>query len=87
VTLGGDHLFQYQDDPQVFRHRRRKSQSAAPPGKGGYHHVNCQDAAYWQRAFEAHGFKLDREITADLRRTSTMPREFVRETGMFFVQN
>jgi SAM-dependent methyltransferase len=61
--------------------------TAAPPGKGGYHHVNCRDASYWQNVFAGHGFTLDRETTAYLRRISTMPREFVRETGMFFVRN
>lgn len=30
--------------------------SAAPPGQGGYHHVNCQVPEYWILRMSKHGF-------------------------------
>ncbi|MBW1998578.1 MAG: hypothetical protein JRJ29_11510 [Deltaproteobacteria bacterium] len=30
--------------------------SAAPPGQGGHHHVNCQPPGYWTEMFWPHGF-------------------------------
>jgi len=61
--------------------------TAAPPGKPGHHHVNCQDQEYWKRVFRKYGFVYDPKITSDLRRASTMEREFARETGMFYVRS
>jgi SAM-dependent methyltransferase len=31
--------------------------SAAPPGQGGHHHVNCQDPEYWQIQFGYRGYE------------------------------
>lgn len=31
--------------------------SAAPPGQGGHHHVNCQPPAYWQSKFMIHSYR------------------------------
>lgn len=33
--------------------------SAACPGQGGQHHVNCQWPGYWQQLFNANGFVCD----------------------------
>lgn len=57
----------------------------APKGKGGYHHVNCQDSDYWVETFRIHLFELNKDITTQIRKKSTMRREFMRNTGMFFV--
>jgi 2-polyprenyl-3-methyl-5-hydroxy-6-metoxy-1,4-benzoquinol methylase len=33
--------------------------SAAPPGQGGHHHVNCQPPEYWIDAFSGFGYSYD----------------------------
>ncbi len=60
--------------------------TAAPPGKKGWHHVNCQDAAYWIRKFDEYGFSYDQEEVNNIRKSSTMKREFVRKHSMLFKQ-
>ena len=56
----------------------------APIGKKGHHHVNCQSSEYWIDVFEKYGFKHERKHTENVRIHSTMPREFVKETGLVF---
>jgi 2-polyprenyl-3-methyl-5-hydroxy-6-metoxy-1,4-benzoquinol methylase len=70
----------------AFRRAKFVFCTAAPPGKPGHHHVNCQPEAYWQAVFASAGFVFDPATTAQLREVSTMPREFIRESGMFFVR-
>jgi hypothetical protein len=36
--------------------------SAACPGQGGQHHVNCQWPMYWQELFNAHGYVCDDRV-------------------------
>jgi hypothetical protein len=44
--------------------------TAAEVGQeGGLNHVNEQPNAYWIAKFEGRGFKLDRELTAQARKT------------------
>ena len=59
--------------------------TAAPPGAGGHHHVNCKDTDYWIQQFESRGFAFEKELTDKLRAKSTMQRAFVRDTGMVFL--
>ena len=59
--------------------------TAAPPGKGGHHHVNCQDWVYWATVFQDYGLRLDPGLTKDVRESSSMEREFMRENGLVFV--
>lgn len=61
--------------------------TAAPPGKKGHHHVNCQDTEYWIDAFAYYGFDYDKEETKNIRRVSTMTREFMKKYGMFFTRS
>lgn len=42
--------------------------TAAPPGQGGTHHVNCQNKDYWVERFEKNGYNIDSE-TEDTVRT------------------
>ena len=49
----------------------------APPGTPGQHHVNCQLAEYWVDVFKSVNFMLDHETTREVRRRSTMNRNFV----------
>jgi SAM-dependent methyltransferase len=78
---------QYQENyMKLFGQAKHVFCTAAPPGKQGYHHVNCRDEAYWISVFQNYGFHHNPEITRILRSITTMKREFVRETGMFFVR-
>jgi hypothetical protein len=58
--------------------------TASPPGKKGHHHVNCQTVKYWIKKFAQHGFTYNEKVTAKIRKHSTMKREFMRNTGMFY---
>jgi glycosyltransferase involved in cell wall biosynthesis len=61
--------------------------AAAPPGQGGYHHVNEQTDEYWLERFESHGFIQNREVTSQLRATcSRKPAPWGRNTIMFFMR-
>ncbi len=60
--------------------------TAAPPGKPGYHHVNCREIAYWIKVFKKYGFAFDTNGTEQLKKHSSMQREFMHETGMLFVK-
>ena len=59
----------------------------ALPGKFGYHHVNCQLPEYWIRTMSEYGFSYDEKTSQEIRKASTMRREFMRNTGMFFTNN
>jgi 2-polyprenyl-3-methyl-5-hydroxy-6-metoxy-1,4-benzoquinol methylase len=71
----------------IFRKAKYAFCTAAPPGKIGHHHVNCRDIEYWREVFRAHHLLYNNGATQILRKASSMPREFVRETGMFFALN
>lgn len=58
--------------------------TASPPKTPGHHHVNCQPTEYWINFFEQGGFSFCPELTKTLKAVSTMKREFVRRSGMFF---
>lgn len=36
--------------------------SAAPPGQGGHHHVNCQHPEYWDKKFLRGNYKRNQEV-------------------------
>lgn len=40
--------------------------SAAPPGQGGEHHVNCQPAHYWRSLLYEHGISYREDYTRQL---------------------
>jgi len=52
--------------------------------KPGPWHSNCQPIRYWKQVFHDRGFWFDTAATTFIRRVSTMERDFVRDTGMFF---
>lgn len=56
----------------------------APRGATGHHHVNCRDSYYWVAQLRGYGLDFEPQLTAELRRASTMSRDFIRETGMIF---
>ena len=59
----------------------------APKGKGGYHHVNTQDEAYWIETFEKFNFKFQLEETKAIRASSTINKNFIRNHGLLFKNN
>jgi len=59
----------------------------APKGKGGYHHVNTQDEAYWIETFEKFDFKYQEEETKAIRASSTINKNFIRNHGLLFKNN
>ena len=56
----------------------------APPGKKGHHHVNCNTKEYWIDVFAQYGFVFSKELTEEVKRHSTMEREFFKEYGLVF---
>ena len=71
----------------LFRQGKRMFCTAAPPGKPGTHHANCRDEDYWREVFRQRRLLYDAAGSQTLRGVSTMPREFVRETGMLFARD
>jgi SAM-dependent methyltransferase len=68
----------------TFGQARHVIMTYAPPGTVGHHHVNCREADYWIDVFTRHGFEHDAKRTQHLRAASTMKRNFVRDTGLYF---
>lgn len=56
--------------------------SAAPPGQGGHHHVNCKNKDYWIKKFEDCGFEYLPEDSEEISKTSN--DDLVRKNSMFF---
>lgn len=69
----------------VFRKAKYVICTAAPPGKPGWHHVNCQPIKYWIDIFEKENFTFSEKHTKEMKRSSTMKREFMKETGMVYI--
>ena len=42
--------------------------SAAPPGQGGHHHVNCQEPEYWETEFMAQGYGRDKDAEEEFKK-------------------
>lgn len=57
----------------------------ALPGKKGHHHVNCQLPEHWIQIFEKNGFAYSEKHSIEVRKHSTMHREFMRNTGKVFI--
>lgn len=67
--------------------------TAAPPGKGGFHHVNCRSWEWWKNVFYRSGWTENEALGEQMRAHSTMlaegeargvnPRDFVRQRGHF----
>jgi 2-polyprenyl-3-methyl-5-hydroxy-6-metoxy-1,4-benzoquinol methylase len=53
--------------------------------KPGPWHFNCRSNEYWIAVFDMFGFNYDPKVTNDIKIHSTMDREFVSNTGTFFV--
>ncbi|MGB5136644.1 MAG: glycosyltransferase [Prochlorococcaceae cyanobacterium] len=59
--------------------------AAAPPGQGGYHHVNEQPDAYWIQRLESRGLLHQPDVSARLQKTCTRkPATWGRNTLLFF---
>ena len=76
---------QYQDNyMDLFSKSSYALVTAAPPGKKGTHHVNCQTSKYWIEVFDKYGFDIQREETNHIRDNNSMQREFMSLYGLFF---
>jgi len=53
--------------------------------KPGPWHFNCQPNEYWIDVFHGRGFRYNPDMTEVIKLHSTMDREFVQDTGSFFV--
>jgi len=79
---------QYQDNyMKTFAHGKYAFITFAPPGKSGNHHVNLKPDTYWIKVFESYGFRYNDIETKNIRKSSTMEREFVRDNGLFFMKD
>ncbi len=62
--------------------------TAAPPGTGGFHHVNEQPAEYWIDVFKTYGFYYNEERTEAIKKASSMRHKkgnsWLGRRGMFF---
>ena len=59
---------------QAFQSCNIVVMSFAPPGHGGYHHVNENTQEYWINTLEKYGFEYNEKFTNELRESSTMGR-------------
>lgn len=60
--------------------------TAASPGTEiAHHHVNCKNSDYWINIFKINGFEYDNSITCEIKKNSTMSKEFMANTGMFYI--
>lgn len=62
----------------------------APPGSGGYHHVNCQPEEYWVEHIQAAGLRYDADLTyfaRELVRTKCKGFRHFAERGLVFVRD
>lgn len=51
----------------------------------GHHHVNIQNQEYWDQKFLERGFLKEKETTREIRKISSMQRNFVRDTGTVYI--
>ena len=65
----------------AFRRGRLLLMTHALPGQPGWHHVNCQDGAYWIDVVTAAGFRLDDDLT---RQTRALAHGYYARTGLAF---
>jgi len=57
----------------------------AVPGQGGHHHVNCQPKDYWVFVMHHFNLQIDEEASDGVRKASNMTNNFMRDTGLVFV--
>ena len=55
--------------------------TAAPPGTPGRGHVNCQPIDYWLRKMVDHNIFMLDASTKEIRKASTMRKNFIRSRG------
>lgn len=60
--------------------------TAAPPGQGGFHHVNEQPREYWINRIESRGMTYRDELTKEARELSPDPGNYFRKNGMIFTR-
>lgn len=59
----------------------------AVPGQTGWHHVNCQDDAYWVGVLASHSYVLDEKLTKQSRAKAKFhanPENYFTQSGLVF---
>ena len=57
---------------------------ARPHETGGHHHVNCNTQEYWIEKIQDDFFKFDETLTNEVKKVSTMTRDFIRNSALVF---
>ena len=57
---------------------------ARPNETGGHHHVNCNTQEYWIEKIQDDFFKFDETLTNEVKKVSTMTRDFIRNSALVF---
>jgi len=58
----------------------------AQPGQPGWHHVNCQSAAYWKGVLAAVGYRYEARLTIEARQKAGPPANHFARSGMVFTR-
>ena len=69
---------------QTFKQGKYVCMTHAPPNSKGHHHVNCQPEGYWVDKMEEFGLCFLPKLTKEIRKRSTMERDFMRRHGLMF---
>lgn len=77
---------------QIVERSKMIVMTCAPPGWGGFHHVNEQEHRYWIEKFDKLGYRYDYDLTVECRNRSTMNlhrnvrKQFMKHRGLVFVR-
>jgi hypothetical protein len=67
----------------TFQAAKLVAMTHAAPGQEGWHHVNCQDAAYWIDRMDEFGFGVDMEYSESLRWSAPAGSHVARSLMVF----
>lgn len=70
----------------IVTHAKPKPDTINGRSATNHHHVNEQFEEYWFDIFNQYGFDHSPELTKELRKASTMTKNFIRENGLVFIQ-
>ena len=68
----------------IVTHARPHANTVNHRSMTNHHHVNERESEYWLEKFNEYGFDYDEKLSTELKKHSTMGKDFVRNTGMVF---
>jgi len=71
----------------TFKYCKVIAVTHAFPNQQGHHHVNLKSPEYWIEKFSFYGFSQDIEATQLIREKSTMGDEYIRLSGLVFLNS